>query len=594
MTSNPPRLGPTVRRSVPVVIWLITGLFVAAGLVQTAVFPNVRSPDELRHVDLVVQVEQGRAWPWPDPGTSFVSVGTDAGHFLFEDRLPGPQHLTDRVEDAPGSAGHVPPRGERASFDEAGAFETLHDDRDDDGLQEPVLNQLVQHPPLYYVLGAGLLRLVPDWTAAPMDQVWLWLRWLNVLLAAPLPILLWASARRLRLPEPLPVAAALAPLAVPEMSHLLTAVNNDNLLVSLGAALTYLLVRVMTGDLTRRTALLVGLVTTAGMLTKGFALMFPALILLAYGVAALRSRPRWKAAAGSLLVAAAACVPGALWWVRNLVLYGAIQPHGTHTTMPDLTPVYGWSDGGWRWLSRMLERFVTTFFVQDHASARQLDPSVIAAWVVFLGILTAIVFALVRRTIPRATAVVLLAGAPLLGAIVAKGSWEQFAAFANDHAAQQGRYLYTGFAGVALVAIAGTAALPAVWRRRVPAVVLGLALVLHVTFQYDTWNLYWMPRGADGPDAVFRAAAAMAYWYPWNPWILLAVIAAGIATAAGVTWQVVRAARTTDGVGPDNGVGPAAGVGPDAAPEAGTGAPAGPRDATAPHDPLGADPEPAR
>lgn len=541
------RIGAKVRR-VPVVVWLITGLFVAVSLAQTAVFPNVRSPDELRHVDLIVQLEQGRAWPWPDPGTSFVSVGTDAGHHLFEDRLPGPQHLTDRVEDAtPTSPRFVPPRGERASFEEAGAFETLHDDRDDDGLQEPVLNQLVQHPPLYYVLGAGVLRLVPDWTAAPMDQVWLWLRWLNVLLAAPLPLLLWASARRLRLPEPLPVAAALTPLAIPEMSHLLTAVNNDNLLVSLGTALTYLLVRVMTGDLTRRTALLIGLVTTAGLLTKGFALMFPALILLAYGVAVLRERGRWRPAVGALLVAAATCVPGALWWVRNLVLYGAIQPHGTHTTMPDLTPVYGWADGGWRWLSRMLERFVTTFFVQDHASTRQLDPSVIAAWVVFLALLTAIVFALVRRTIPRATAVVLLAGAPMLGAIVAKGSWEQFAAFANDHAAQQGRYLYTGFAGVALVAVAGAAALPAAWRRWVPAAVLGLALVLHVTFQYDTWNLYWMPRGADGPDDVLRAAAAMAYWYPWSPWALLAVLAAGVAAAAAVTWQVVRRPRPAAG-----------------------------------------------
>ncbi|RPF20106.1 hypothetical protein EDD34_0684 [Myceligenerans xiligouense] len=525
-------------RAVPVVIWLITVLHVAVMLAQTAVFPNVRSPDELKHVDLIVQVEQGTAWPWPDPGTIFVTEGVTAGHFLSSDRLwSGRQFLADRVDaDGPEFA---PPRGERPSFADDGGLAPWAQEHAD-GTTEAVTNQLVQHPPLYYLLGAAALHAVPDWATAPMDQVWLWLRWLNTLVAAPIPLLLWASARRLGLPEPLPVAAALTPVAVPEMEHLYSAVNNDNLLVLFGTALTYLLVRVMTGDLSRRTALVVGLVATAALLTKGFALMLPAWIALAYGVALYRSRGRRRVALGSLVVAAVATLPGVAWWVRNLVLYGAIQPHGYRTEVPDLTPVYGWSDGGDRWLGRLLERFVTTFFVQDHAVAEAHDASWWAARVALVLVAAGVVAALVRGTVPRMTAVVLLAAVPMLGAIVAKGSWEQFAAFRDFAAAQQGRYLYTGFAGVVLVAFAGAAVLRPAWRRWVPAGVLVLALGLHAAFQYDTWILYWMPEHESGWAAVGSAVEAMAFWYPWPAGVFVAVVAVGVAAAAGVVWQVVR------------------------------------------------------
>ncbi|GAB4083700.1 hypothetical protein GCM10028784_03300 [Myceligenerans cantabricum] len=528
-------------RAVPVIIWLITLLHIAVMLAQTAVFANVRSPDELKHVDMIVQVEQGPAWPWPDPGTIFVADGVNAGHFLFGDRLyAGRQYLADRVDglntDGKESA---PPRGERPSFTDGGGLAYWEPERSD-GTIEPIPDQLVQHPPLYYLAGAAALHAIPDWENAPMDQVWMWLRWLNALLAAPVPLLLWAAARRLALPEPLPVAAALAPIAVPEMEHLYSSVNNDNLLVLLGTALAYLLIRVMTGDLSRRTALAVGIVASAALLTKGFALMFPAWIALAYGVAAYRSRGRRRRAVGSLAVAAAATLPGIAWWVRNLVLYGAIQPHGAQTEVPELTPVYGWSDGGDRWLERLLERFVTTFFVQDHAVTEAHDASWWAARVALVAILAGIVVALARRTVPRATAVVLLAAVPMLGAIVAKGSWEQFAAFQDITAAQQGRYLYTGFAGVVLVALAGAAALRPAWRRWVPAGMLVLALGLHAAFQYNTWVLYWMPEHRTGLDGLGRAVSAVAYWYPWPPWVLVVIVAGGLAAAAGVTWHAVR------------------------------------------------------
>lgn len=521
-------------------MWLIVLLHLAVMLGQTAVFPNLRSPDERQHVDLILQVRQGDAWPWPGPGTSYVTQGVTAGGFVETDSLAGPLHLTDRRD--------VPPRGERPSYAQAGGSATLRAEGPD-GVLRPVFNQLVQHPPLYYLLGAGVVGLVPHWQDTPLDQVWLTLRWWNALLALPLPLLLFATARRLRLAEPLPVAAALVPLAIPELTHLESAVNNDNLLVILGACATLLVTRVLTGDLTRGTAVLLGLVTMLALLTKGFALMFPAWILLAYLVAAYRQRERLGAAVVSLLTAAVVTLPGIAWWVRNVLVHGMLQPHGTHATPPDLTPLYGWSDGGLTWLGRFAERMITLFFVQDHAVAREHDASWWMARVALVVVLAGLVTALVRRPIGRLEALVLLFPVPALAGIVARGSWEQFAAFHDVGAAMQGRYLYTGLVGLMVVALAGAAALRQVWRRAVPLALLVLAGGMHLAYQYDVWQLYWMPRD-DGPGAFVRALAAVLDWYPYPAAVLVAVVAGGLVLCAAVAVSLARTAlgeRRTDG-----------------------------------------------
>lgn len=515
-----------MRRAVPTVVWLIAIVHLSVALAQTAIFPNARSPDERQQVDLVLQVEQGEAWPWPDPGTLFVTRGMDAGHFIAVDRLPGRQHLADRDD--------VPPRGERPSYASAGGATPL---------DEPYFNQLIQHPPLYYVLGAGVVAVIPDWTGQPLDAVWMVLRWGNALLAAALPILLFLTARRLGLPSPLPVVAAATPLLVPELTHMESAVNNDNLLIVLMAGATYLVARVLTGDLGWRTGAALGAVTSLALLTKGFALLIPAWIVLAYVVAAVRERRRADAARG-LLVAALTSVPGALWWLRNLLLYDTVQPHGTHTEPPDLTAVHGWSDGGWDWLGRFVERFVTLFFVNDHDSDRAMDASWWMARVVLVVLLVGIGAALVRRGVPRAAALVLLFPIPALAGIVARGSYEQFAAFGDTAAAQQGRYLFPGVVGLMVVAVAGAAVLAPRWRRWVLPGLLALAVAIHAAFWHDVWTLYWLPAdaGASNLGGLTHAVEAIAFWYPFPPAVLGVVLLAGLAAAGLLAREAIRAA----------------------------------------------------
>lgn len=507
----------------PAVVWLIAVVHLVVALAQTAVFPNARSPDERQQVDLVLQVAQGTAWPWPDPGTAFVTEGTDAGFFVPVDRLPGRLHLAERDD--------VPPRGERPSYEDAGGGTPYG---------APLYNQLVQHPPLYYLLGGAVVAAIPGWADQPLDAVWMALRWGNALLAAVLPIVLFLTALRLRLPAPLPVVAAATPLVVPELTHLESSVNNDNLLVVLFAAATYLVARVLTGDLRRRTGAALGAVTALALLTKGFALLLPAWIVLAYAVAGVREGRRADAVR-ALLVAGAVSVPGALWWLRNRLVYGTIQPHGTHAEPPDLTAVHGWFDGGWDWLARFAERMVTLFFVNDHDSSRSMDPSWWMARVAFVLVLAGIVAALVRRGLPRPVALVLLFPIPALAGIVARGSWEQFAAFGDTAAAQQGRYLFPGIVGLMVVAVAGAAALPVAWRRWLLPGLLALAVAMHGAFWHDVWTLYWLPE--DRLAGLGSAVEAMAFWYSFPP-VLLGVVLAGGLVAAGylVRWTVRVAA----------------------------------------------------
>ncbi len=406
-------------------------------------------------------------------------------------------------------------------------------------------NQLIQHPPLYYLAGAAVLSLYPDWEDAPFDRVYLVLRLWNALLTSAVPLLLWATARRLSLPDPLPVAAALVPLAVPEFTHAAASVNNDNLLVVLAAALTLLLVRVLRGDTRRRTAVAIGALTTLALLTKGLALMIPLWVGMAYVLAAFRFRRR--GALTSLVVVAVTALPGLAWWLRNKLLYGSLQPDGYYVQKPDLTARYDWSDGGAVWLSRLIERMITLFFVHDQTGERLHTWPWRMAFIAAALVLVGVVLVLGLRMLPRTDTVILLAPVCGLFAIVAMGSWGQFAAN-HLYAGMQGRYLYAGLVGLGVVAVAATARLPERARRFVPLALLGFAAAMQASYLNYTLYLFWRPSGATGAEAWRQAIGGIFNWYPLPAGMLAVVVIATGATAVAVVVALGRSAwRSTDG-----------------------------------------------
>jgi 4-amino-4-deoxy-L-arabinose transferase-like glycosyltransferase len=303
-------------RRFPLAVWLIVALQTLLMLGLAVLYPPFQNPDEVAHVDYVLAHRHGE---WLDgPGARHYQSGVLAANA----EVPGTQFRA-HVGGSP-----VVPRSERKSFDALGTRTA----------NSPFPDQMVQHPPLYYGAAAAWTYLLPGWNGHRFDIQVFWLRLFSILLLIPVPLLIYAAARRVSEQHGLALVAAILPLSVPSYLRTGASVNNDSLLTLLVTAFIALLVRVAWGDLSGRTAVLVGLAWGGALLTKGFALALPPAIVLAYLVGArgtLRERigRSWQ---GFVLAGAVGSVIGAWWWVRNLVVYGVVQPSGFGHLSDDL------------------------------------------------------------------------------------------------------------------------------------------------------------------------------------------------------------------------------------------------------------------
>jgi hypothetical protein len=512
-------------RQVPKIIWLIVVLQLGVVLCQSALFPNFRSPDERQHMDMIAQVAE-HTWPWSTKGRLSLQQGSRAGGFA-----PG------RTGRRPQLAEHPPPeRAHRPSYDQAGGATAER--------RDITYNQMIQHPPLYYLMGAAVVSALPNWRGIPFDRVLLIMRWFDAFLLAGIPLLLWAAARRLGLPAPLPTAAALVPLAIPEFTHMESAVNNDDLLILLGATLTVLLVGVIAGDTRRRTALAIGVVTSLALLTKGLALVFPLWLVLAYLLAIRRSTPR--AALGSLGIAAAASLPGLSWWINNKIQIGTVQPHSANAPVVSRPALHSMFRDGPAWSTHFIERMNTIFFVHDQEKEYLHNTSWTLAVVAGSLVLVGICATLVLRSLPWLTTTFLLV--PVVGmlTIVAKGSWESYTTFNLDTAAMQGRYLYGGLVGLMLAALAGLARLPDRIRRFAPLAVFGFASLIQAAYVWYTVVLIWAPVNTTGSAALIRGASGIIRWYPLPPVTIAVFVSVSVVAAVLVLAGLIRSARRSD------------------------------------------------
>lgn len=299
-------LGPKERPAwrPPLLVWVITGLFVSIAAMCTFLYPAFTGYDETFHVDMTYSYYNGNGFY--APGGRMLSIGVQSaqGNVIPPPKIPFTQQ-------------QHPARRQRQSFDALGG---------DAAGTYKIPNQMVQHPPLYYAIGAGFLHLIPGSHNLPFDQTIAILRYLSILMIAPLPYLAWAAAKTLIGDGPAAVTASVLPLTLPNLTRIAGSWNNDNLLTILTATLIFVLCKVIAGDLRKRTGFAAGLICALACLTKGYALVLPVMILLAYAVAWIRHRRRpWAPFGVAALVVA---VVSAWWWIRNIVLYGAIQPEG--------------------------------------------------------------------------------------------------------------------------------------------------------------------------------------------------------------------------------------------------------------------------
>ncbi|MFD7309023.1 DUF2142 domain-containing protein [Promicromonospora sp. NPDC059942] len=510
---------------------LVTALVVLVGGLWAVLTPAFRAPDEPQHVNSVLRLAYGGGWP--PAGEALVGPAVDAARdqAALATDVPG-RHL-DRVG-VPAFVGVPPtPDAERGTVTGANALaDPLPPGTDTRHLDTEAVDQMTQHPPLYYAVAAGVLRAT-GLAEARWDLQLLALRLFDVVLLAPLPLLAAAAVRRLSRSRAAALVAASFTLFVPQAGHILGSVTNDALVTLTGAATAYLCARVLTGDLRTRTAAALGAAVGLGLLTKVMAAFALPVVVAAY---LLASGPRGRRVAGALLAGGAAFVVGGWWWLRNLLVLGTVQPVGIPDRFPEAE-----SRGLWYFLLTVVTSLTRSFFGNFGWLEVRLPDAVFWTAAVVVGALCAL--AVLRGPARRATAVLLLQPAALWCGVLVN-AWPDYAAH-GWISAVQGRYLFAGLLALSAgVALGLLALLGPRLRRATPWVVAAAGLAAASGLAYGFWGFYQGPG-----ESVADAAARWAGWSPLTGAQLVAfslvVVAAGIA-AVMATARFARSASAAE------------------------------------------------
>jgi 4-amino-4-deoxy-L-arabinose transferase-like glycosyltransferase len=508
-----PASEPTFPRAgVPRAVWLVVALHLALLLGYSVMSPIFRAPDEYVHVDLMRHLAATGDYPAYDE--LFVSAP------IFAARDTSPAYVAGTPAVGVGDA--VPP-AERPSFEDLGP-----------DVATDVVNQMPQHPPLYYGLGAAVLRageaVAPGWPWS-FDRTVALLRLVDVVLVAAVPLLAWATARRFGCPPRAALTAGVLVLAVPQFTHIGAVVNNDVLLMALAAGLFLLAARILTGDLSRRTAVVAGIVTGLALLTKGFALVLAPWILGAYLLAPGAATQRRLVGTRLAWVAGLATVVGGWWWVRNVVLYDTVQPGlRLRDSVPDFdpSPVF--------FVTSFIARLSRSFW-GDFGWFEVALPAV-ALTVATLLLVGAVVMAFVRGRVfaVRARLAYLVFPAAALSVLVVTNAYRAYLKTGTPFASQ-GRYLFPGLVGLVVVAAVGFDQLRRRPVRSLPVVALAGALVMQALAVAAIMGRYW-----EGPGVGDRIRAMLAL-SPWPPVLVFMGAVVMLALAAWTVVEVVRFAR---------------------------------------------------
>lgn len=475
-----PRLGRPIT-------WLVVwwALLLA---VLSVLYPVWRSPDEPAHVDMARWAGEEIGWPQLRQRAISRQVIESQEHVGVVDRS---------IRTSPPLAGSAP---ERPSFGEVAPDEP-----------SGVTQQMVQHPPLYYVLVGrlGALLLQDD---LPFDTEVSSLRLLSALLLVPLPLLTWLAAREL-LPERAALVAAVLSVSSPQLAHIGAAVNNDTLLVLLIAAMTPVAVRMARGEGSLRLAVALGVLGGLAALTKGFGFFTPLWVVIACVASRTDVVRRSAAALAALFVA------GGWWIVRNVLVEGAVQPSafGYPEPPPGFAPDLRW------WAGFFWGRFNGRYWFEPDAVPPGAPP--VAQWLtVGLLLLMAAGFVVLWRRSAAWPAVTLAVPPVALFGLTVFGAFNYYRSVGHPWGIN-GRYVFPAVAAVSVLAAAAVGA-----RRWAPAIALGVVLALHGVAAWWALQRYWADL-----DAV-RAWAPL----PWG-----VVVAATAALATATVGLVVTATAGT-------------------------------------------------
>ena len=531
---DPTETRPRRRGSVPIVVLAATLLFGALGTVWSVVAPLGEAPDETAHLALVLYLADGHGYPDYDGLQNQAAILELCKTYASATRAcPRKGEPITSTSTRRHPRDQAPDKASRPAWDDDGGSASLGQ-----------LNQMPQHPPLYYQMMATVLRAERAIRGAPAstDRELALLRLANVVLITPLPLLAWWAARRFRSSDTVAVTAAVLVLAVPMLTHIGSTLNNDNLLTLLAAVAAALLTGVVRGDRSLRTAVAVGVVTALALLTKAFGMVLVPAIVLAYVLGATEGenegvpwRSRIRPLVAPLAAAGGAVVVLAGWWyigvrlrtgrfaptIETRRLTSAMAPPGF---APDVSTFAGefvrnvnnrfWGSFGWYTV-----RFPTWL-----------------ATICTVAVVATVVAALVPRRdgsgsnrLQRAS---LLVPIVLLGGLVLVRAWNLYS-ITSRFPFLQGRYLFAGLVGLLVLAAIGLGRFAGRWA---PAAAGAFAVLLQAEALRRCLSGWWGGPGL-GPRGQARALVAWSAW-PGELLAVLAIVAVGLGA-----WFLVALAR---------------------------------------------------
>ena len=503
-------------RATPRVVWWLVAAYAAVLLGYTVLVPAYVGPDEPYHVDLSHAVGEDLSYPQWDGRHLDIGLNRSLRWVRFSERS---KDLT--VENAT-------PRSERP------AIEDLRDPP-----QRTQFNQMPQHPPLYYAVTGGAERLVDALPGEPLrsfDMLNWFYRLLSVLMVASLPLIIWKIAARLGLPDGVGIAAAMAPLAVPQFTHIMALANNDSLAVVVMALVVMAIVPVARGDLRLRPVLIAGCFTGLALFTKGMTVVLPFWGVLAIALGWWRGRRDGNRLTTALRATAvygtASILLGGWWWIRNVLVFDELAPStdaARFQDRPGFTPELG------TWLSTWFDRTNQTFwgsFGRGHvavSSGTVLVASIVA------GVLLLLAFWPRAATEPVTTRLLLLAMWPVIVLPIAVSSYTAYAR-SGQIPGSQGRYWFGAMAPLAVLVAIGAGGLMGRFVRFLPLLTLALVVAMQVNGVTTLLQYFW---GGPGASTSQRLDSLVA-WSPLPSGPLKAIAAVSAVVLAGTLWQIVR------------------------------------------------------
>ena len=443
---------------------LVTVAMLATTLLGTLVLPLLRIPDEPHHADMVLVAREGDwlASGWPRLGQRGLDPGIGNALSLVLKNGRASDDVVNRSERPNWMILVLELRTTVPTVQRSIRLFSISRRRFSPALTDVVFG-------------------IPDF----VQELWSF-RLASVLAMATLPVLYYLIAHELTPTVWIQLAASVIPLTIPGFTLRDGAmVNNDALLMVWTSVSIWMSIRVVKGDLRIRTAIVAGGAAGLAMLTKGFGMITIPVIAMAYIIQAVQARGvslQWTAAVA--MASITAIVFGGWWWLRNLLTQGQIVTFRQVERSPNFVPDW------YSWVKRGLDQLVGSFWGGSFAL-----PAHTYFWlfaILTVGCFTA-VSAAVFKSSPRTTMVVSLAFGLILLVAVPIASAHLYLDRGMVKGVQ-GRYFYSGFAGVAPVALIGASVLgEKVVRWLLPSVAISAIVMNGLALEFmggQYWRLF--------------------------------------------------------------------------------------------------------